>query len=72
MTLRNPSIFFRALILGAQGVFYNIFFLTYLVAPRACHRFVGYLEEEAVLTYTKCIKEIEAGRVPEWYVTCED
>ena len=25
MTLRNPGIFFRALILGAQGVFYNIF-----------------------------------------------
>ncbi|KIK69608.1 hypothetical protein GYMLUDRAFT_33984 [Collybiopsis luxurians FD-317 M1] len=66
MTLRNPSIFFRALILGAQGVFYNLFFLTYLFAPRACHRFVGHLEEEAVLTYTKCIKEMEAGRVPEW------
>ncbi|KAF5389237.1 hypothetical protein D9757_003483 [Collybiopsis confluens] len=66
MTLRNPSIFFRGLILGAQGVFYNLFFITYLFAPRACHRFVGYLEEEAVLTYTKCIKEIERGNVPEW------
>ncbi|KAJ3717038.1 alternative oxidase [Lentinula raphanica] len=66
MTLRNPSIFFRAIILGAQGVFYNLFFLSYLISPRACHRFVGHLEEEAVLTYTKCIKEIEAGRVPEW------
>ncbi|KAJ3788384.1 mitochondrial alternative oxidase [Lentinula aff. detonsa] len=66
MTLRNPSIFFRAMILGAQGVFYNMFFLSYLISPRACHRFVGYLEEEAVLTYTKCIKEVEAGRVPEW------
>ncbi|KAJ4482212.1 mitochondrial alternative oxidase [Lentinula aciculospora] len=66
MTLRNPSIFFRAIILGAQGVFYNIFFLSYLISPRACHRFVGHLEEEAVLTYTKCIKEMEIGRVPEW------
>ncbi|KAF9077593.1 mitochondrial alternative oxidase [Rhodocollybia butyracea] len=66
MTLRNPSIFFRAIILGAQGVFYNLFFFFYLISPRACHRFVGHLEEEAVLTYTKCIKEIEAGRVPEW------
>jgi len=66
MTLRKPSLFFRLIILGAQGVFYNIFFFTYLIAPRACHRFVGHLEEEAVLTYTKCIKEIEAGRVPEW------
>ncbi|THV05241.1 alternative oxidase [Dendrothele bispora CBS 962.96] len=66
MTLRQPSLFFRALVLGAQGVFYNMFFLCYLVSPRACHRFVGYLEEEAVVTYTRCIQEIEAGRVPEW------
>jgi len=27
---------------------------------------VGHLEEEAVLTYTKCIKDIEQGRLPEW------
>jgi hypothetical protein len=25
MTLRKPSLFFRAIILGAQGVFYNLF-----------------------------------------------
>jgi hypothetical protein len=25
MTLRQPSLFFRALVLGAQGVFYNLF-----------------------------------------------
>jgi len=66
MTIKNPSIFFRALVLGAQGVFYNLFFFTYLVSPKACHRFVGYLEEEAVITYTRCIKEIEEGRLPEW------
>jgi len=66
MTLRNPGIFFRALILGAQGVFYNMFFLSYLVSPRTCHRFVGYLEEEAVVTYTRTIEEIEAGRLPKW------
>ncbi|KAK7056713.1 inducible alternative oxidase 2 [Paramarasmius palmivorus] len=66
MTLRKPSIFFRAMILGAQGVFYNLFFLSYLISPRISHRFVGYLEEEAVVTYTRCIKDIEAGYVPEW------
>lgn len=36
------------------------------VRPRTCHRFVGKLEEEAVYTYTQCIEEIEAGRLPEW------
>ncbi|KAI0345764.1 alternative oxidase [Trametopsis cervina] len=66
MTIRQPSIFFRALVLGAQGVFYNMFFLSYLLSPRACHRFVAYLEEEAVRTYTHCIAEVEAGRVPGW------
>ncbi|CAK5267167.1 unnamed protein product [Mycena citricolor] len=66
MTLRKNSIWFRALILGAQGVFYNMFFLAYIVSPRTCHRFVGHLEEEAVLTYTRCIKDLEAGRIPEW------
>jgi ubiquinol oxidase len=25
MTLRHPSLFFRAIVLGAQGVFYNLF-----------------------------------------------
>lgn len=25
MTLRKPSMFFRLLVLGAQGVFYNLF-----------------------------------------------
>jgi len=66
MTLKNPGIFFRAIILGAQGVFYNMFFFSYLLSPRLCHRFVGYLEEEAVLTYTRTIEEIEAGRLPAW------
>ncbi|KAI0801802.1 AOX, alternative oxidase mitochondrial precursor [Irpex lacteus] len=66
MTVRQPSIFLRGLILGAQGVFYNMFFLSYLLSPRACHRFVAYLEEEAVRTYTHCIEEIEAGHVPGW------
>ncbi|CAE7216388.1 unnamed protein product, partial [Rhizoctonia solani] len=66
MTIKKPSIWFRALILGAQGVFYNAFFLSYIVSPRTCHRFVGFLEEEAVLTYTRCIADIEQGRFPEW------
>ncbi|GBE84957.1 Alternative oxidase, mitochondrial [Sparassis crispa] len=66
MTLRKPSIWFRAMVLGAQGVFYNAFFLCYMISPKTCHRFVGHLEEEAVVTYTRCIQEIEANRLPGW------
>ncbi|KAG8734896.1 hypothetical protein FRC10_011229, partial [Ceratobasidium sp. 414] len=68
MSLKKPSIWFRALILATQGVFYNAFFFGYLISPKSAHRFVGFLEEEAVVTYTKCIAEIEAGRIPEWKV----
>lgn len=38
------------------GVFVNMFFIAYMLSPRFCHRFVGYLEEEAVKTYTYCIE----------------
>jgi len=51
-------------ILTAQGTFFNTLFLSYLVSPRTCHRFVGYLEEEAVITYTRCIADIDAGNLP--------
>ncbi|KAF8333536.1 alternative oxidase [Cantharellus anzutake] len=66
MTLKKPSRFFRASVLAAQGVYYNAFFLAYLISPRTAHRFVGYLEEEAVFTYSRIIKEIEDGHLPEW------
>ena len=35
-----------------QGVFFNFYFITYMISPKYCHAAVGYLEEEAVLTYT--------------------
>ena len=33
--------------------------MAYIISPRFCHRFVGYVEEEACSTYTKIIKAIE-------------
>lgn len=66
MQMAKPGWFMKMMILGAQGVFYNGFFLAYLMSPRICHRFVGYLEEEAVLTYTRVIVDLDAGRLPKW------
>lgn len=43
-----------------------MFFFTYLASPRTCHRFVGYLEEEAVKTYTTAIEALENGQMPTW------
>ena len=66
MKLAEPGWFMKMMIIGAQGVFYNGFFLSYLLSPSICHRFVGYLEEEAVFTYSRMIDDIEAGKLPRW------
>lgn len=66
LKMSEPGFFMKVMILGAQGVFVNAFFLSYLVAPKSCHRFVGYLEEEAVHTYTLAIQDLEEGKLPAW------
>ncbi|KAK4999021.1 inducible alternative oxidase 2 [Elasticomyces elasticus] len=66
LKMREPGWFMRVMVLCAQGVFFNAMFVSYLVSPRTCHRFVGYLEEEAVLTYTREIADLDAGKLPEW------
>ena len=38
------------------GVFVSMFSVAYMLSPRFCHRLVGYLEEEAVMTYSKLLK----------------
>ena len=66
MKMSEPGWFMKTMIMGAQGVFFNALFVTYLISPKITHRFVGYLEEEAVHTYTRCIREIEQGDLPKW------
>jgi ubiquinol oxidase len=59
--IAKPSNFERFLILMAQGIFYNFFFMVYVCSPRTAHRIVGYFEEEAVYSYTEYLAEIENG-----------
>lgn len=66
MKIGEPSWFMRFFVYMGQGVFVNIFFFMYLLSPRYCHRFVGYLEEEAVSTYTHLINELKAKNLPEF------
>jgi ubiquinol oxidase len=58
----RPSRLERGLIVLAQGVFYNLFFLLYLCSSRTAHRVVGYLEEEAVVSYTEYLAGIDSGK----------
>lgn len=60
--IARPTRFERLLVIVAQGVFYNGFFLLYLLSPRTAHRIVGYFEEEAVVSYTEYLEEVLAGR----------
>jgi ubiquinol oxidase len=58
----QPTWLERMIILAVQQGFYFGFFGLYLVSPRTAHRVVGYFEEEAVVSYTDYLAEIDAGR----------
>ncbi len=60
--IAKPTRLERALIVLAQGLFYNLFFMLYLVSPRTAHRLVGYFEEEAVVSYTEYLAGVDSGR----------
>ena len=60
----RPTAFERFMVLSAQWIFYIFFFGLYLVSARTAHRLVGYFEEEAVLSYTYYLAEIDEGRTP--------
>lgn len=60
----KPSAFERFMVIAAQWLFYIFFFVLYVVAPKTAHRLVGYFEEEAVISYTSYLAEIDAGRHP--------
>jgi ubiquinol oxidase len=60
--IAQPTWFERSVIIGVQWVFYCFFFALYLVSPKTAHRVVGYFEEEAVISYTHYLAEIDEGR----------
>jgi len=60
--IAEPSLFERGVIMIGQAIFFNAYFFLYLFAPRTAHRVVGYLEEEAVISYTHYLGEVDAGR----------
>lgn len=62
--IARPTLFERLVIIGVQWVFYVAFFALYLISPRTAHRVVGYFEEEAVISYTLYLKELDEGRSP--------
>lgn len=66
LELRRPGPVFRGLVIATQWIFTGGFSLAYLISPHFCHRFVGYLEEEAVVTYTDILKLLDTNQLPMW------
>ncbi|PWA52796.1 ubiquinol oxidase 1 [Artemisia annua] len=63
MEVAKPKWYERALVFTVQGVFFNAYFLAYLASPKLAHRITGYLEEEAVHSYTEFLKELDKGNI---------
>jgi ubiquinol oxidase len=61
MHIAKPSWFERLVVFVVQVIFYNVYFLLYLITPRTAHRVVGYLEEEAVHSYSQYLAGVENG-----------
>jgi ubiquinol oxidase len=59
----QPSLLQRATIFGVQMAMVSAFSVFYVLAPRMAHRFVGHLEEEAVITYTHFLEAIDRGDI---------
>lgn len=62
--IAKPNSFERALVLFAQFVFWHFYFILYVFFPKIAHRMVGYFEDQAVVSYTHYLEEIDAGNTP--------
>ena len=61
--IAKPSIFERFLVILVQGIFFNLYFIMYVFSPRTCHRIVGYFEEQAIVSYSEYLDEVENGNI---------
>jgi len=66
LQIRQPGVVMRGLIMISQFFFITGYGFIYTLSPTTAHRFVGYLEEEAVKTYTQVIKDLDDGKLPLW------
>ena len=63
INIAQPTLFERFLIMFAQFIFIVLYLFIYVISPRTAHRIVGYFEEEAVISYSQYLKEVEDGKI---------
>jgi ubiquinol oxidase len=61
--IAKPNWLERALILAAQAIFWNYYFVFYVFFPKTAHKMVHYFEEEAVSSYSNYLSLIESGQI---------
>ena len=61
--IAKPTYIERVIIMIAQFIFILMYLFIYLISQKTAHRIVGYFEEEAVISYTEYLKEIEEGKI---------
>jgi ubiquinol oxidase len=61
--IAKPTRLERLLILAAQFVFWHFYLVLYVFFPRTAHRMIGYFEEQAVVSYTQYLEQIDSGAV---------
>lgn len=66
LQIRQPGILLRLGIIFSQVFFTLYYSLHYVFSPSTAHRIVGYLEEEAVKTYSNMIIDYDKGKLPIW------
>ena len=59
----KPTFLERAIIMMAQFIFIIMYLFIYILSPKTAHRIVGYFEEEAVISYTDYLNELETGKI---------
>ena len=61
--IAQPTFIERVIIMIAQFIFIIMYLFIYLISQKTAHRIVGYFEEEAVISYTEYLNEIEEGKI---------
>ena len=61
--IAKPTFIERLIIMIAQFIVILMYLFIYLISQKTAHRIVGYFEEEAVISYTEYLNEIEEGKI---------
>lgn len=61
--ITKPTALERGIITVAQIMFSVFYFTLYMISEKTAHRMIGYFEEEAVISYTDYIQQVDDGLI---------